>query len=101
VVSVRLELTHRHLGRGCGTTSAPEYANTKEEAEVIPSSAVGECINPNAVVEQVANEGEKDRESVPDAHEESGRVVRFGNWLVCTRRQPKNGCDQSSDVQTV
>ncbi len=74
----------RDLGRGCGTTSAPEYANTKEEAEVIPSSAVGECINPNAVVEQVADQREKDRESVPEAHEESGCVVGFRYWLVCT-----------------
>jgi hypothetical protein len=72
------------LTRSRGTTSALEYANTKEKAEVVPSSAVRECVNANAVVEQMANQREKDRESVPDAHEESGRVVRFGYWLVCT-----------------
>jgi len=49
------------LVRSRRTAAASEYANAEEEAEVVPSSAVRECINANVVVEQMANQREEDR----------------------------------------
>jgi hypothetical protein len=81
----------------CRTCSTAEHESTEKKTKIAPTPAVRKCIDSNAVIEDMADEGEEDCEPVPQAQQEPWRIVGFRHWLVCTgtpaaRKMMPNRC---------
>jgi hypothetical protein len=62
--------------------AAQECADAEEEPEIVPAATIGKCVDANTAMEYVAYERKEDCEAIPEAHEESGRVIRFSETCL-------------------